>query len=46
MMAAHGVADATAKQVALLQAAVRSSLENNAGKIVARVGNGATSMAT
>jgi hypothetical protein len=39
-LAARGVRDATTKQHYGVQAAVRSSLENNAGKSVERVGEG------
>jgi len=40
ILAAKGVTDATAKQHEGLQAGVRSSLENHAGKTVERVGEG------
>jgi hypothetical protein len=37
VLATKGIPDATAKQVEMLQQAVRSSLENHAGKTVERV---------
>lgn len=40
ILAAKGVRDATAKQRTGLEAGVRSSLENHAGKTVERVGEG------
>lgn len=40
VMAARGIAEATEKQRRDLEAAIRSSLENHAGKTVMRVGEG------
>jgi hypothetical protein len=40
VLAAKGITDATDKQRAGLEAALRSSLENHAGKTVQRVGDG------
>jgi hypothetical protein len=40
VLAAKGITDATDKQHEMLQQAVRSSLENHAGKTVERVGDG------
>jgi hypothetical protein len=40
MVAAKGIVEATAKQRAGIEAGVRSSLENHAGKTVERVGDG------
>jgi len=40
ILAAKGIRDATAKQRAGIEAGVRSSLENHAGKTVERVGEG------
>jgi hypothetical protein len=40
VLAAKGITDATAKQHEMLQQAFRSSLGNNAGKTVERVGEG------
>jgi hypothetical protein len=40
ILAAKGIKNATAKQHGGLQAGVRSSLENHAGKTVERVGEG------
>ena len=40
ILAAKGIRDATAKQRAGIEAGVRSSLENHAGKTVQRVGDG------
>jgi hypothetical protein len=40
VLATRGVTDATAKQVEMLQQAVRSSLENHAGKTAEQVGEG------
>jgi hypothetical protein len=40
VLVAKGVTGATAKQVEILKQAVRSSLENHAGKTVEQVGEG------
>jgi len=40
ILAAKGIRDATAKQRAGIEAGVRSSLENHAGRTVERVGDG------